>query len=170
MNKRTRFRAAVLILVIAAAVTWAGGNAGEPVPGQFMADVEQYGRLLAEGKFEEWGMLHAENVVKMPPHAPPVSGRKNVVEGQKALAGAVRVVSMETVPMASEFHGDIHIGWGTYVMEIQPLNGGPAIIDDGKFLTVHRWMNGHWVITYDCFNSNIPLPPPGNVEVAMVCP
>ncbi|MHC4533430.1 MAG: YybH family protein, partial [Planctomycetota bacterium] len=57
--------------------------------------------------------------------------------------------------------GDLGYAWGNYTLSLIPKAGGDTAYVDGKYLTVSkRQADGSWKISHDCFNSNVPPPPP----------
>lgn len=122
--------------------------------------LDDYGNFLKERDFEAWGMLHSENVVKMPPDAPPTTNRADMVSGILQTATFFDFYSFEVDVREVTINGKRAQSWGVYNMELKSRDGGPTILVDGKFLTLFmKDDQGRWVITHDCFNSNVPPPP-----------
>lgn len=136
---------------------WSGGNKEADTIKEIEASLADYGKYLMEGDYEKWGELHSEDVIKMPPDAPPTRNREDLVANASKDKGVVQIVLFDVNIQETKVYGDIAHAWGLYKVEIQVLNGGPLIKVDGKFLTIYRKeKDGRWVITHDCFNSNVP--------------
>ena len=100
----------------------------------------------------------AANGVMMPPNGPAVEGR-----------AALRAW-MTAYPQMSDFKadvveidgiGDLAYVRGTYVVTLAAVGRTPAMTDHGKWLEIaRRQSNGRWLLTYDIFNSDVPLPAP----------
>lgn len=150
------------LVVAALLVACASGPvAGEDDLAEFKRQLQDYGTYLVNGEFEKWGALHAEDVVKMPPDAPPTTTREDMVANAVNQRQFVDIVAFEVFPEEDVVYGDLGYSWGLYTVELQPKTGGDRIIVDGKFLTISkRQPDGTWLITHDCFNSNVPPPPP----------
>lgn len=148
---------AILMFLGLSAVLWAGGGRELSEIENIESSLADYGSYLIEGNFEKWGELHSENVVKMPPNVPPTTTRMDMVAANIKSSESVKINSFNVDIQETKVYGDIAHAWGLYTVELELLAGGPPIMVDGKFLTIYRKeKDGRWVITHDCFNSNVP--------------
>lgn len=147
----------VFLLFCLISPAWSGGNKEAEMVKEIEASLADYGKLLIEGEYEKWGELHSKDVIKMPPNVPPTRTREDMVARSSKDKGVVQIVSFDVDIQETKVYGDIAHAWGLYKVEVQVLNNGPLIKVDGKFLTIYRKeKDGRWVITHDCFNSNVP--------------
>ena len=110
--------------------------------------------------------LWAEDGIQMPPDAPHVVGRDNIVDGAIFLMENFYVEINIEVLEAKAVSKKWGFMWGVYTMEATPMAGGEGGFSvDGKFSTVVRKRAyddplrkkyGPWEVYIDCFNSNVP--------------
>lgn len=98
------------------------------------------------------------NGVMMPPNGPAVEGRAAIRAWMTAYPQMsdfkARVVEIDGV-------GDMAYVRGTYEVTLAPVGRTPAVTDHGKWLEiVRRQSDGRWLVAYDIFNSDVPLPTP----------
>jgi ketosteroid isomerase-like protein len=154
---RVRVFVLVALALVGCGSAWALGNTEEKAMKELEELDEAYGAALIRGDVEAWGPLHAEDVVKMPPDAPAATTRETTVAMMKALLETMEFVSFNVTLMQREVHGDIAFGWAVYTWEARLKGGGDPIFYDGKALAIYqRQPDGRWLITHDCFNSNVP--------------
>lgn len=156
--KKVFFVIIVASLFFVTGQVWAkGADDVEEVQLQIDESLKDYGNYLIEGNYDAWGKLHSEDVVKMPPNAPPTRNRADMVANSMKGGEFMKVVAMECNIQDTEVWGDRAFSWGLYTIELHPVAGGPSVFVDGKFLTLYeKTSNGKWIITHDCFNSNVP--------------
>lgn len=119
--------------------------------------LKDYGESNLAGDAKSWAELHAIDVVKMPPDKPAITSREALYEGKVKKFAKTKVVGWNLEAKEVEIMGDRAYTWGVYKVEVEVLKTGGIINVDGKFLTIYRKeADGSWVITHDCFNSNIP--------------
>jgi uncharacterized protein (TIGR02246 family) len=90
------------------------------------------------------------------PHTEPAEGREAITQTIQALLD-MGARSLDIEPLDVREAGDMTIEYGRYTLGIEP-EGGPAMIDVGKYIVVHESRDGTTRILLDCFNSNLPLP------------
>ena len=95
------------------------------------------------------------NGVLMPPNGPAVEGRAALRTWMGAFPQMTdfkaRVVEIDGV-------GDLAYVRGTYELTLAAVGRTPAMSDHGKWMEVLRRENGRWLVAYDIFNSDVPLP------------
>ena len=120
--------------------------------------LNQYAVTVNAGDFEGWLSLHAEDVVKMGPDAPPIFGREAMRVAKQAGWDNFDL-AMDLFPEEAQVSGDMGFARGTYTLSITPKAGGETIVavPEGKYLTIcKRQADGSWQISHDCYNSNVP--------------
>lgn len=121
------------------------------------AAYQEYAASLHAGDAERWIALWTEDGVQMPPGAPAVSGKENIVSG---LRGALEVFSFSDMQINNEevqVVDDWAYARGTYTVTYVPKNGGDPIFIDGKYLSIfQKQPDGSWKLHRDIFNSNTP--------------
>ncbi len=104
---------------------------------------------------------YATDAIIFPPNAPAAKGSDAI---QKVWQGYIDmgkgIVKLDIVKM--EVFGNIAVSYHTYKLEIK-MKGGNVLKDNGKSLVVHKEQkDGSWLIIYDAWNSNLPLPVSNN--------
>jgi ketosteroid isomerase-like protein len=105
-----------------------------------------------DGKPEALAAMYAKDATRMPPNAA-------AAEGQDAILAQIRK-SQETAPgvviVTSHViaEGNLGITNGTY--KIKAKDG--TVIDEGKWVSVGKKVNGEWTTIRDIWNSDRPLP------------
>jgi uncharacterized protein (TIGR02246 family) len=123
----------------------------------------QYAGSFSSGDLDSWISLWADNGVQMPPDIPARIGKEQIREAMKPVFDQMNLdIAIQSIEDA-KVYGDLGLTRCTYTLKITPKAGGETInaMPDGKALTLfERQSDGSWKIIYDCFNSNVPPPPP----------
>jgi uncharacterized protein (TIGR02246 family) len=154
----------VAVTVVLAAVLSAGGcastgSARSKADQAVLAGMgERYVANMESGDVERYLSLWADDGIQMPPNAPQVYGKSNIRTRVAQVFdnfNASMSINTEEIVVV----GDLAYTRGTYLLDLTPKAGGEPMRVDGKFLTVYRRQpDGSWLITRDCFNSNVPPP------------
>ena len=120
----------------------------------------QYASAVTTGDLDLWISLWTDNGIQMAPDAPAVIGKEQIRAKYESIFGQVifkMAITNEEVRVAADWA----FSRGTYTASITPKAGGETTEIDGKYLTIlERQTDGSWKIVRDCFNSNVPPPPP----------
>jgi len=111
---------------------------------------------LLSGDFADVASLYTENGVLLPPNSPSVTGRAAIAE---FFANFPPVAQISTTNVAIEGSGDMSYVHGTFQMVMTGPDGSP-IEETGKYLEIRRKVGDRWLLAYDIFNSDLPLPMP----------
>lgn len=145
-----------LFVIAFSTVSSAAGNSEQDIEAVKKV-LKDYGEYNLAGDAQSWSELHAIDVVKMPPDKPAITSREALYEGKVKAFAKTKVTGWNLETKEVEIMGDRAYTWGVYKVEIEVLKTGDIINVDGKFLTIYRKeADGRWVITHDCFNSNVP--------------
>ncbi|MDK3074982.1 DUF4440 domain-containing protein [Sedimentitalea sp. JM2-8] len=113
---------------------------------------------LNTGDAEAWTAQFAGDGVQMPPNAPENVGKERIRQWFVGLLSAFKVqfeLDVEEVRIV----GDWAFERGGYAISLNPVAGGPAMVDNGKYITIYRQGDGNgWKIARDIWNSNSPIP------------
>jgi uncharacterized protein (TIGR02246 family) len=105
------------------------------------------------GNYDQVAAMFAPDGVFMAPHHEPAQGQKAVERLLRELSeGGYEDLRLETLRV--EYSGDIAMETGRYSVAVRQSNG-TTVGDRGKYLKVWRRL-GAWLITADCWNSNLP--------------
>lgn len=100
--------------------------------------------------------LFAEDGVQMPPNAPVNLGRTMIrswAQGFFSRFGCRFALAVREVRIV----GDWAFEWGDYTITLDPVSGGPSIMDKEKYLAVsQREAGGSWLLARDIWNSSEP--------------
>jgi uncharacterized protein (TIGR02246 family) len=130
------------------------------VPNRFQ-DVETMIRSLTQdlsmafntGNYDQMAALFSSDGVLMPPHRGMAQGPKAIEQAGRGLGDAgFEDLRLETLRVT--YSGDIAVEIGRYSLMRREENG-KAIADRGKY--VHTWRRlGAWLLTAQCWNSDLP--------------
>lgn len=97
---------------------------------------------------------YAPDAEMMPPNAPTIRGREAI---RAAVADLPPVTKYDVIVEAIDGCQDFAVAKGRYDLAVQ-LGDSATIEDSGRFLHVFRRTDGEWLIAYDIFSSDRPLP------------
>lgn len=100
--------------------------------------------------------LYTEDAVLLPPNAPSVTGRAAIEE---FLTNFPPVTQFRLTNVTVEGSGDMAYVHGTIHLVMTGPDGN-TIEDTGKFIEIRRKVGDRWLLAYDIFNSDLPLPTP----------
>lgn len=145
-----------VLAVLVGGSAWANGSSEVDASAAMRKSLAEYSSTILAGDLESWGNLHTANVIKMWPDAPATRTRQEMVAAFGKTMEQLQFVSMKIDVVKSEVHGDLGLSWGLYSWSAEPRAGGDPVSYDGKFLTLYQKQpDGRWLISYDCFNSNV---------------
>ena len=97
-----------------------------------------------------------EDVVYLPPEAPPVLGKPALAAFVESFYSAFSA-EIEMIPEDTVVSGDWAFQWGNLTGEVWPLKGGDGSQMDWKWLYIYqRQPDGSWKVARDIYNSNGP--------------
>jgi len=118
-----------------------------------------YGEAVRAGNHDGVAALYAETATIMPSNAPVAHGRmayRATLDSMPAV-GAFTMTNEELTALG----GDAVLVTGSYAITMMIPGSDMAMSDTGKFLEVwRRQADGGWLIGWDIWNSDLPLPPP----------
>ncbi len=147
---RTLLSATVVLLAIGCAPPPPAG----PDPGEVQAAIDEVNARLSKAFNDNdpagVAACYTEDGVVMAPNAPALRGRANIEQG---LGPEIALVSnLELTTKKLEVLGDTAIEEGTYTVDLGP------IADRGKYVVIWKNVGGQWLLHYDVWNSDQPLP------------
>lgn len=105
------------------------------------------------------GHLVTDDVVLMPPHIEPLTGRQAVVDWFAGVVKQARTTSVAVPQREVMLIGDLAIERGTFTWKVVPTAGASEIEDRGNFVAIwHRESDGSWKVARNIWNSTLPLP------------
>ena len=151
------FAADAMLTVIGCALMINGDARMKSNEAAIRAMGEKYAEYVNSGDLERYMSVWAEEGIQMPPNAPAVSSRESIRLAMMPLFDGFHL-KMSINDQEIKIAGDWAYSRGTYALDMTPKAGGDSIHVDGKALTIwQRQPDGSWLISRDCFNSNIPL-------------
>jgi ketosteroid isomerase-like protein len=136
-----------VLTVLAVATASAADEAAD-----LKARTEAWEKAFNASKVEEVAATYAADGMRMPPNAVAVKGRDAVLtqlrDSRKMMSG------VEIEASAAWVDGSLGVTHGTY--KIKGPDG--AIVDNGKWVSIGRKVNGQWTTVSDIWNSDRPLP------------
>ncbi len=100
---------------------------------------------------------YTEDGVLMPPNAPSVTGRAAIEEFLST--NFPPVTQFDLTIVTTDGSGDMVYVQGTFHLVMTGPDGS-TIEDTGKFIEIRRKVGDRWLLAYDIFNSDLPLPTP----------
>lgn len=147
MRRRVSPFAMAVLAVLAIATAGAGDDAAD-----LKARAEAWEKAFNASKLEEVAATYAQGGMRMPPNAVAAKGRDAILaqlrDSRKMMSG-VEIEEGEVI-----VEGTLAVTHGTY--KIKGLDG--AIVDNGKWVSIGRKVNGQWTTVSDIWNSDRPLP------------
>jgi uncharacterized protein (TIGR02246 family) len=133
--------------------TDADADALRAAPGQFTS-------AMLAGNWDAFNnTLLTNDVVFLPPNGTAIEGREAVVAFLQTFPKLASFTATATDVAGA---GDWAYIRGTFSFTTA-ADSAPAMTEQGKFLSIHRRdADGTWRITHDIWNSDLPLPAPGN--------
>ena len=117
---------------------------------------EAHGAALNAGDASGWAAQFAEDGVQMPPNSPPNIGNAAIGSWTHSFLSQFRVqfaLAVHEVRVLGEWAFER----GDYTISINPRAGGPAMQDNGKYITVYeRKPADGWRMARDIWNSSNP--------------
>ena len=123
------------------------------------ADLQKWMDDFNSGNADGVAAQYADDALLMPPNAPAAVGRAAIraaiaKESEGARAAGLSFKSTATTGIG--VNGDLAWMSGNYaVVDAKGTN-----VDVGKYLSVHKRINGAWLYVRDTWNSDNPPPPP----------
>jgi ketosteroid isomerase-like protein len=146
-----RRQISTLAIAVVAALSMAGAGVADDAA-DVKARVAAWEKAFNAGKVEDVAAMYAPDGTRMPPNAAAVTGRDAVLaqlrQSRKAMSGVELAAGQAIV------EGSLAVTHGTY--KIKGLDG--SIVDNGKWVSVGRKVNGQWTTVSDIWNSDRPLP------------
>ena len=102
------------------------------------------------------GACYAEDAVNFPLAAMKEIGPDAVIASWQGFFDAFRVTDASLPEKHLETHGDTAIAWGLFRIVAEPVEGGEAVVFEGRFMDVSRNIDGTWLYVAD--HASIPLP------------
>src|SRR5688572_6828731 len=160
----------VLVTIAAAAIACAQTPAPAPAPVQtpvdtsadeakLKADLQKWMEDINSGNADGVAAQYAEDALLMPPNAPTAKGRAAIRDAVAKEAAGMKAGGVTLKSSANTGVGVIgDHAWmsGTYAV----TDAKGATVDVGKYLSVHKKVNGTWLYIRDIWNSDNPPPPP----------
>ncbi len=159
------------MLFVAMAIGMAGACAPAPAPppapvavdtsadeAKLKSDVQKWMDDFNAGNAEAVAGQYMEDAVLMPPNAPASVGRTAIRDAIAKEAAGVKAggLTMKTTATTGVgVNGDMAWMSGSYAV----VDANGANVDVGKYLSVHKKVNGTWLYVRDTWNSDMPPPP-----------
>jgi uncharacterized protein (TIGR02246 family) len=153
MNQRYRVAAAAILLAALALPVAAVAPTGEVAA--IHAVDQAWLKAYTAGDADALSKLYDENALLMPPNHAPVQGRAAIKEFfTKDIAETSKAgVSMAFGPkLDGGSNGDL--GWASGTFTVKDKGG--KTVATGKFLSVSKKANGHWLYWRDTWNTDKP--------------
>jgi uncharacterized protein (TIGR02246 family) len=101
---------------------------------------------------------YAPDAVMWLPNAPEARGSKQIREAYDGLLKTYTVKGASLTNTVYQTSGDLSAGWGNFVLELQPKNGGAPGALKGRFTAVSKKIGGKWVYVADQASADPPPP------------
>ena len=93
-------------------------------------------------------------------HQPTEAGRAAIVAANKAVFSQM-TTTIELTAEDTKTMGTSGYDRGRFKFTMTPKAGGPAIVDEGRYLVLlQKGTDGAWKVSYDINNSSLPMPAP----------
>jgi len=107
---------------------------------------------------EALGRVVTDDVLLMPPHQTPVTGRAGVISWFRDVVGQARTTDVKELGWEIIEAGDIAIERGSFLWKVIPTGSGTEVEDQGTYLAVwQRQTDGSWKVIRNIWNSTLPI-------------
>ncbi len=145
-----------LVSIFAACAAQAPAGLTDADRAAIQAVSDEFAERVLAGDFAGVASLYTEDGVLLPPNGPIVTGRAAIEE---FFANFPPVTQFHLTNVTMEGSGDMAYVQGTVHMVLTGPDGSD-IEDTGKFIEIRRKVGDRWLLAYDIFNSDLPLPMP----------
>ena len=148
--------AVALVSIFAACAAPAPAGLTDADRAAIQAVSDEFTEHFVAGNFAGLAALYTEDGVLLPPNHASVTGRAAIEE----FAATFRpITQMHLTNVTVEGSGDMAYVYGTLHMVMTGPDGS-SIEDTGKYIEIRRKVGDQWLLAYDIFNSDTPLPIP----------
>lgn len=116
-------------------------------------------KAMKAGDLEAVVACYAEDAVLWLPGAPEARGSKAIREAYAGMLSANTVTDVSISDTHYETWQDLSLGWGHFVLALQPKQGGAPTIMGGRFLDVAKRIDGKWRYVADHASVGPPAAP-----------
>ncbi|HXS80700.1 MAG TPA: nuclear transport factor 2 family protein [Gammaproteobacteria bacterium] len=115
----------------------------------------QYLKAINDGDIDSLAALTTEQHMMIASGGPPLVGKKALVD---AMTRAFETTDIDETwaPEETVVSGDLAYQRGTFVVVVNPKNGGAQTRLTGNFLRIYRKIGCAWFMVRDSFNSQQP--------------
>ncbi len=103
---------------------------------------------------------YAPDAVMWLPDAPEARGTKAIRDAYDGLLKTYTVKGASLSNTVYQTSGDLSTGWGNFVLDLQPKNGGAPVSMKGRFTAVSKKIGGKWLYVADHASDDPPPPAP----------
>ena len=115
----------------------------------------QYASAINTDDFDLWISLWEDDGIQMPPDAPAVFGKEQILAVNERKFEPFEV-NLTINNAEVQIDGDLAFSRGAYTASLTPKAGGETVDLIGKYLTIlKKQTDGSWKIYCDCFNSDV---------------
>ena len=101
---------------------------------------------------------YASDAVLWLPGAPEARGEKAIREAYQGMLSDNTVKDAALSNVNYETAGELSVGWGDFVLTLQPKKGGEPTLLQGRFTDVAKRQKGRWVYVADHASSGPAKP------------
>lgn len=102
--------------------------------------------------------LYAEDAVSMPYNYQTVKGKSAIRNEFEKFLGQNEYARHETFPEEILTADDFSVERARYIMTYTPMNTTNRIVETGRHVICRKKIDGKWLITWEIWNSDQPLP------------
>jgi uncharacterized protein (TIGR02246 family) len=118
-----------------------------------------WAKAMKAGDLDAVVACYAEDAVLWLPGAPEARGSKAIRETYAGMLAANTVTEASIMNAHYETRQNISVGWGNFVLALQPKAGGAPAVMHGRFTDVARQVKGRWHYVADQASAD-PAPAP----------
>lgn len=119
-------------------------------------------KAMKAGDLDAIVACYASDAVMWLPGAPEARGTKAIHDAYAGLLSANTVTDVSITDTHYETWQNLSLGWGHFMMTLQPKAGGAPTIMGGRFLDVAKKIDGKWRYVADHASVEPPPPPPAD--------
>ena len=118
----------------------------------------EWDRLFNDRDVTKLVALYAEDAVSMPYNYQTVKGKAAIRNELEKFLGQNEYARHETFPEEILTADDFSIERSRYIMTYTPMNTTNRIVETGRHVICRKKIDGKWLINWEIWNSDQPLP------------
>ena len=119
---------------------------------------EAFAAAVNAGQADAVAAMYTDDAVLMPPDMPAVTGRDNIRATFAAMMGQMPGMRIAFDVQDVAANGPLAVERGAWIITLAAPDGASTEMR-GKYLVAWHKMDGEWMMAWDIWNNDAPMPP-----------